>query len=178
MEVIINPPYTVSWQGHRTRNFFSADLASLPSRESPVNSTFTYYQQISPSCSRPTRFETRTLDHLSSVTVNNRHCNGIQPGRKPSDRTVCVAVYLSTAFDTVCHNNLLLKINRSQLPPALAPRFSCYLRGRQSKTCFRCVKSTFRKVNTGVQQGSKLSPSLFSFYIAQNHRSSQSGLSR
>ena len=33
--------------------------------------------------------------------------------RKPPDRTVCVAVDLSAAFDTVCHNNLLSKINRS-----------------------------------------------------------------
>ena len=36
--------------------------------------------------------------------------------RKPSDRTICVAVDLSAAFDTVCHINLLSKINRSQLP--------------------------------------------------------------
>ena len=86
--------------------------------------------------------------------------------RKPPDRTVCVAVDLSAAFDTVCHNNLLSKINRSQLPPAPARWHSCYLRGRQAKTCFRGVKSTSRKVNTGVPQGSKLSQSLFSFYIA------------
>ena len=33
--------------------------------------------------------------------------------RKPLDRTVCMAVYLSAAFDTVCnHNNLLSKIHR------------------------------------------------------------------
>ena len=84
--------------------------------------------------------------------------------RKPPDLTICVAVDLSDAFDTVCHNNLLSKINRSQLPPATARWLSCYLRGRQAKTCFRGVKSTSRKVNTGVPQGSKLS--LFSFYIA------------
>ena len=29
--------------------------------------------------------------------------------RKPPDRTICVAVNLSAAFDTVCHNNLLSK---------------------------------------------------------------------
>ena len=56
--------------------------------------------------------------------------------RKPPDRTVCVAVDLSAAFDTVCHNNLLSKINISQLPPATARWLSCYLRGRQAKTGF------------------------------------------
>ena len=59
--------------------------------------------------------------------------------RKPPDRTICVAVDLSAAFDTVCHNNLLSKINRSQLPPATARWLSCYLRGKQAKTCFRGV---------------------------------------
>ena len=56
--------------------------------------------------------------------------------RKPPDRTVCVAVDLSAVFDTVCHNNLLSKINRSQFPPATARWLSCYLRGRQAKTIF------------------------------------------
>ena len=84
----------------------------------------------------------------------------------PPDRTVCVAVDLSAAFDTVCHNNLLSKINRSSLPPATSRWLSSYLRGRQAKTCFRGVKSASRKVHTGVPQCLKLSSSLFSFYIA------------
>ena len=90
--------------------------------------------------------------------------------RKPPDRTICVVVYLSAAFDTVCHNNLLSKINRSQLPLATARCLSCYLRGRQAKTCFRGVNLTSRKVNTGVPKGSKLSSSLFSFYIVDMPR--------
>ena len=64
--------------------------------------------------------------------------------RKPPDRTICVDVDLLAAFDTVCHTNLLSKINRSQHPPppTTARLLSCYLRGRQARTCFRCVKST------------------------------------
>ena len=76
--------------------------------------------------------------------------------RKPPDRTICIAVDLLSAFDTVYHNNRLSKINRSQLPPATARWLSSYLR-RQANTCFRGVKSTSRKVNTGVLQGFKLS---------------------
>ena len=52
----------------------------------------------------------------------------------------------------------------------MAQWLSCYLRGRQAKTCFKGVKSTSRKINTSIPQGSKLSPSLFSFYIADMPR--------
>ena len=96
--------------------------------------------------------------------------------RKPPDRTVCVAVDLSAAFDTVCHNKLLSKINRSPLPPATSRWLPSYIRGRQAKNCFRGVKSSSRKVHAGVPQGSKLSPSLFSFYIADANRTSQASL--
>ena len=51
-------------------------------------------------------------------------------------------------------------------PTATAQWLSCYLRGRQAKTCFRGVRFTSRKVSTGVPQGSKLSLAFFSFYIA------------
>ena len=63
------------------------------------------------------QIQTRDGDHLSSVAVNNRNRNVVQPEEAP-DRTVCVAVYVSAAFDTVCHNKLLSTINRSHHSPA------------------------------------------------------------
>ena len=90
--------------------------------------------------------------------------------RKPPDRTICVCVDLTAAFDTVCHNTLIAKINGSTLPPATVRWLSCYLRGRQAVTSFRGTRSKTRHVHAGVPQGSKLSPSLFSYYLADMPR--------
>ena len=90
--------------------------------------------------------------------------------RKPPHRTVCVAVDLTAEFDTVNHNVLLSKIVRSTLPEATWRWLSNYLRGRQSVTSRRGVKSKAKIVHTGVPQGSKMSPTLLSFYLADMPR--------
>ena len=90
--------------------------------------------------------------------------------RKPPHRTVCVAIDLTAAFDTVSHDILISKIAGSSLPPAITRWLSCYLRGRQAATSFRGTKSSTRIVRTGVPQGSKLSPSLFNYYVADMPR--------
>ena len=70
--------------------------------------------------------------------------------RKPPHRTACVAVDLTAAFNTVNHNILLSKIIRSTLPEATCQWLSNYLRGRQSVTSCRGVKSKARIVHNGV----------------------------
>ena len=90
--------------------------------------------------------------------------------RKPPHRTGCVAVDLTAKFDTVNHNVLLSKIVRSTLPEATCRWPSNYLRGIQSVTSCRGVKSNARIVHTGVPQGSKMSPTLFSYYLADMPR--------
>ena len=52
--------------------------------------------------------------------------------RKPHYRTVCVAIDLTAAFDTVSHDTLISKIVGSSLPPAITRWLSGYMRGRQA----------------------------------------------
>ena len=59
---------------------------------------------------------TSTSGTLNDLTTDLIMANNNNNQRKPPDRTICVAVDLSAAYDTVCHYNLLSKINRSQLP--------------------------------------------------------------
>ena len=68
------------------------------------------------------------------------------------------------------HDTLISKIVESSLLPAITQWLSCYLRWRQAVTSFRGTKSSTRIVRIGIPQGSKLSPSLFNYYIADMPR--------
>ena len=86
--------------------------------------------------------------------------------RKPPHCTVCVAIDLTAAFDTVSYDILISKIAGWSLRPAITRWLSCHLRGKQAAISFSSIKSSTGIVRTDVPQGSKLPPSLFNYYIA------------
>ena len=73
--------------------------------------------------------------------------------KRAYNNNICVAVDLTGTFDTVNYNVLLSKIARSTLSEATCRWLSYYIRGRQSVTNCRSVKSKARIVHTGVPQG-------------------------
>ena len=93
-----------------------------------------------------------------------------KPGR-PRHSTTSALLQLTTNIET-CFNQRKPPhhIVGSSLSPATTRWLSCYLRGRKVATSIRGTKSTTRIVRTGVPQGSKLSPSLFNYYIADMPR--------
>ena len=132
LEVIYCYPHPKTWQGLFSRHFISANLCQ---QRKLVR--LSCLPASTPTCSKP---------RINTDPDNQR---------KPSHRTICVAVDLTAAFDTVNHNVLLSKIVRPTLPEATYRWLSNYIRGRQSVTSCRGVNSkammstlAFRKVRS------------------------------
>ena len=105
----------------------------------------------------------------STVTALQEVTDHISRGlnsKRPANRTVLVAIDLSRAFDTVCHEQLLNDILNLNITHSLKKFLSSYLRGRHQYTVFRGCKSKVRIVRQGVPQGGVLSPLLFNLYIS------------
>ena len=165
LELIYCRPHPETWQGLFSRHFISANLTSLPSSES-YGSSHDYHRQHPPAPSRwSTRIPTRTLNNFYTATTDDDVAIDLIH-RKPPHQTICIAVELTADFNTVTHNVLLSNIARLMLPKATCRWMSNYIRCRQSITSSRGVMSKARIVHAGVPQGSKFSPLLFSFYLA------------
>ena len=100
LEVFIDHSNTETWKEHLCRNFLLVYLASLPSRESTGVSDSAHYQQMYPTCSRPTRFWTRSLNHLCSAADDNIYRNGIQPEEATRSNYLRSCRFIGC----VCHN--------------------------------------------------------------------------
>ena len=75
------------------------------------------------------------------------------------------ALDLSKAFDKVNHCGLFIKLMRRYIPVQLLQTLECLF-----SCCWTCIKwksatSSFFRIDSGVRQGSVLSPFMFALYI-------------
>ena len=120
-------------------------------------------------------------DHLElNVTKNSQH--GFRRGRSPMTNLVefmdkitgwidegrCVDVVyfdLSKAFDKVCHERLVVKLEAAGVCGKLQKWIQEWLRDRRQAVKVDGVESTWKPVDSGVPQGTVLGGTLFTVYV-------------
>ena len=80
-------------------------------------------------------------------------------------KTFAVTVDISKAFDRVWHKALISKLPSYGFYPSLCNLISDFLSGRSIAVMVEGHRSSFKSINSGVPQGSVLSPTLFLIFI-------------
>ena len=73
---------------------------------------------------------------------------------------------IAGAFDNVSHERLLWVLAKKGFPEWVVQMVESFLKGRRTRICFADYESEWINTETGIPQGSTLSPVLFLFFIA------------
>ena len=144
------------------------------------------YRPISLTSSISKVFETllncHFLKHLESHNLLSDHQYGFRKARSTGDllsyvthvwasslrdfgESFIVALDISKAFDRVWHRSLLAKLPSFGFPPSICTLLLDYLSNRSMEVVVDGSSSSSFSVNSGVPQGSVLSPTLFLLFI-------------
>jgi retron-type reverse transcriptase len=90
----------------------------------------------------------------------------IAEGFNNREATGAIFLDVSKAFDTVWHKGLLYKMLKHRISLPMTQLIQSFLRDRSFRVKLATQRSTPRKINAGVPQGSILSPTLFNIFVA------------
>lgn len=96
----------------------------------------------------------------------NRLTNYIKTNRIHQKSTGMIALDVEKAFDSIWHDGLCHKLSVLGFPKPLIKTVRSFLSDRSFQLVYKSAKSNDFYIPAGVPQGSVLSPTLFSLYIA------------
>lgn len=97
--------------------------------------------------------------------------NEVEVNRQKGLKTSTLFLDVKCAFDHVSRNRLLQILQKQKLPTSLILWVSSFLSKRRIRLAFDGQLESFRDIETGIPQGSPISPILFLIYIRELFKS-------